>query len=247
MTTTGSKITSCVCAPSELSRAERTAMLDLLSRHFEGVTREQFEHDLHEKNVVLLLRNRDSGGLTGFSTMLASELRSFDGSPVSVICSGDTIVDPSGWNSSALPREWIAAVKRIRASYPNGPYYWLLITSGFRTYRLLSTFWRSFYPRFDAPTPLQQQRLLDHLAGLRFGSAYDAATGIVRFPRPQVLRPHLAGVPPQRRDDPHVAFFARRNPGHDKGDELACLCELTDSNLTRAGRRMVVGHEAPRP
>jgi hypothetical protein len=55
------------------------------------------------------------------------------------------------------------------------------------------------------------------------------------------LRPHLAGIPAARLDDPHVAFFARVNPGHVRGDELACLCELADSNLTRAGRRMVFG------
>jgi hypothetical protein len=45
-------------------------------------------------------------------------------------------------------------------------------------------------------------------------------------------------------DDPHVACFAARNPGHARGDELACLCELTESNLTRAGRRMVFGADA---
>ena len=136
---------------------------------------------------------------------------------------------------------WIAGRQPPARQYPNGPYYWLLITSGFRTYRLLSTFWQTFYPRFDAATPPDRQRLLDALACERFGDAYDPATGIVRFDRPQVLRPHLAGVPPERLDDPHVAFFARRNPGHARGDELACLCELDDANLTAAGRRMVFG------
>ena len=66
----------------------------------------------------------------------------------------------------------------------------------------------------------------------------------MRFERPQILRPHLAGIPPQRMDDPHVAFFVRRNPGHIRGDELACLCELSEDNLTRAGRRMVFGAAA---
>jgi hypothetical protein len=88
---------------------------------------------------------------------------------------------------------------------------------------------------------VDQQRLLDALAGERFGERYDAASGIVRFQRPQVLRPHLAGVALERMNDPHVAFFLRRNPGHARGDELACLCELDETNLTRAGRRMVFG------
>ena len=240
----GSTIASSVCAPSDLSPDQRDAMFDLLCRHFDGVAREQFERDLFEKNVVLLLHDRSSGALSGFSTMLVLETRSFDGSPVSVVCSGDTIVDPSAWNSPALPREWIAAVKRLRSAYPSGPYYWLLITSGFRTYRLLSTFWRTFYPRHDMATPPLFQQLLDHLAGQRFGETYDSQTGVMRFQRPQILRPHLAGIPASRLTDPHVAFFAQRNPGYIAGDELACLCELEDSNLTRAGRRMVMGPEA---
>jgi hypothetical protein len=240
---TPTSIAATLVARADLSRADRAAMHGLLDRHFAGVTREQFDRDLAEKNWALLLHDPD-GALVGFSTMLVYETR-VDDAPVSVVCSGDTIVDPSAWGAPTLPREWIAAVNRLRASaYPNGPLYWLLITSGFRTYRLLSTFWRTFYPRFDAPTPADQQRLLDVLAAERFGGAYDAASGIVRFARPQVLRPHLAGIPPQRLDDPHVAFFAQRNPGHARGDELACLCELAESNLTRAGQRMVFGGEA---
>jgi hypothetical protein len=224
-----------------LGDGERAEAFELLFRHFDGVSRVQFERDLAEKNAVLMLRDSASAALLGFSTMRVYEAR-FDGSPISVVCSGDTIVDPAAWNSPALPREWIAAVKRLRQQYPNGPYYWLLITSGFRTYRLLSTFWRRFYPHHDEPTPLSPQaRLLDALARERFGDCYDAVTGVVRFGRPQVLRSHLAGIPPQRLNDPHVAFFAARNPGHARGDELACLCELSDDNLTRAGQRMVFG------
>jgi hypothetical protein len=62
---------------------------------------------------------------------------------------------------------------------------------------------------------------------------------VVRFERPQVLRPNLRGIPEKRLHDPHVAFFARANPGHGKGDELVCLTEITSGNLTRAGWRMV--------
>jgi hypothetical protein len=238
--TFGSAILPAVCSPDDLSMRDRAEAFALLDRHFDGVSRNQFDRDISDKNVILTLRDAASGALLGFSTMLVYEMR-VDGAPVSVVCSGDTIVDPAAWSSSALPREWIAAVNRLRERYPNGPYYWLLITSGFRTYRLLSTFWQRFYPRYDEPTPPKDQKWLHALAVERFGDRYDPVTGIVRFARPQVLRPHLAGIPPQRMDDPHVAFFARTNPGNARGDELACLCELSEDNLTRAGRRMVFG------
>jgi hypothetical protein len=223
---------------NQLARADRDAMFALLDRHFLGITPLQFERDLSEKNWVILLHAGEQ--LVGFSTLLVYETH-FDRRPISVVCSGDTIVDPGAWSSAALPREWIAGVKRLREHYPRGPYYWLLITSGFRTYRLLSTFWKEFWPRFDGPTPAEEKYLLDTLACERFGDRYDTASGIVRLARPQLLRSHLAGIPAERLADQHVAFFNARNPGHVNGDELACLCELDDSNLTRAGQRMVFG------
>jgi hypothetical protein len=88
------------------------------------------------------------------------------------------------------------------------------------------------------PTPRPVQNLMDFLAERRFGSLYHRAEGVVRFERPQVLCDELRGIPASRLADPHVAFFARSNPGHERGDELVCLTELGHDNLTPAGARM---------
>jgi hypothetical protein len=201
----------------EVTEAERDAMFALLDEYFLGVTRAQFEFDLAEKNWVILLE--DAGRVRGFSTLLVQ---------AGVVYSGDTIVHREAWGSSALARTWLEAVRELR------PEYWLLITSGFRTYRFLPVFWKEFWPRFDAP---QRPALLETLARERFGSRYD--NGIVRFASPQVLRNGLKEIPPSRLDDPHVKFFAERNRGHAQGDELVCLCPLVAANQTAAGRRLV--------
>jgi hypothetical protein len=227
--------TSRLLPRSDLASADIAAMYDLLRAHFDGVTEDQFRQDLADKNWALLIER--AGRLVGFTTLLAYETSTPAG-PVSVIYSGDTIVSRDAWNSSTLPRSWIEAVAAIRTNYPRGRLLWLLITSGFRTYRLLPVFWREFYPRHDAPIPPSIRVTLDHLAAERFGPAYDPRAGIVRLPRPQRLRGLLADVPVTRQSDPHVAFFLARNPGHVVGDELVCLTELAPANLTPAGRRM---------
>jgi hypothetical protein len=220
---------------SELTRAQMHDMFQLLAHHFEGVIREQFDRDLTEKNWVVLIY-RDTR-LVGFSTLLVYE-SSFEGGPVSVVYSGDTIVAPEAWGTTALSRGWITAVNQIRGHYPRGRYYWLLLTSGFRTYRFLPVFWREFYPRFDVLTPASTVKLRDHLAAERFGKQYDSHLGIVRFHRPQRLRGELKVIPEERMADHHVAYFLAHNPGHVEGDELVCLTELCPENLTAAGRRM---------
>ncbi len=219
-----------------LTAAEREAMYGLLAAAFEGVTRERFAADLAEKAWALLLE--DETGLRGFSTLLLYESSPPGEEVCTVVYSGDTIVDPAAWGSAALPSCWIAAVRRLREEHPRGRLWWLLLTSGFRTYRFLPVFWREFWPRFDAPTPPGDQARLDFLAGEKLGGLYRPDQGIVRFPEPQRLHGELAEVPEGRLVDPHVMFFLQKNPNWRGGDELACLTELAEGNLTAAGRRM---------
>jgi hypothetical protein len=229
--------TSQLFAREDLSEHQRSQMFCLLNKHFDGVTREQFESDLAEKNWVILLHQEME--LTGFSTLLAYE-SSFQGKPLSIIYSGDTIVSPEAWGTTSLSRAWISCVKSLRESYPQGQYYWLLLTSGFRTYRFLPVFWKDFFPRFDLTNDHYKKKLIDHLAFERFGAQYHPKEGLVRFTKPQKLNTKLREVPDGRGTDPHVAYFLERNSGFIHGDELVCLTELCDENLTKAGRRMIL-------
>lgn len=231
-------MTGRLVAISDLTEAEREAMLTLLSTHFHGATRDSFQRDLGDKNFCLLIES--GSGVLGFSTMHVYEAL-VDGELMTVVYSGDTIVDPAAWASAALPRSWITGVYAVRQQFPRGRLVWLLLTSGFRTYRLLPTFWKAFYPRFDAPTPPDWQRVLMTLAAARFGERYDPATGIVRILHPQPLRAHLAHVAENRLADPHVRFFLERNPGHADGDELVSIADLSPENLTPVGRRVAFG------
>jgi hypothetical protein len=163
----------------------------------------------------------------------------FDGEPITVLYSGDTIVAPEAWGTPALARAWIAGVNHVRTTIPGRRCFWLLLSSGFRTYRFLPVFWREFHPCHSAPVPAPAQRLLNQLACEGYGAQFDAESGIVRFAEPQRLRGHLANVPEGRDQNPHVAFFLARNPGHARGDELVCLTEICETNLTAAGRRVV--------
>ncbi len=221
---------------AELTTGEQEALFTLLTAHFQGVTRERFAADLAEKNWILFLE--EEGRLRGFSTLRIYATDGPGAEPLTVIYSGDTIVEQGAWASAALPKSWIAAVRALRQRHPRGRLLWLLLTSGFRTYRFLPVFWRDFWPRPGSETPTEVRALIDHLARERFGPLFDAASGVVRFPEPQVLREGFGAIPQGRLADPHVAFFLEQNPGWVQGDELVCLTELTEANLTPAGRRM---------
>lgn len=239
-------MTPFVCAPAStrlhgrivdigtLTGAMRDDMFTLLASHFVGVDRQTFGRDLDEKSTAILVVD-DVGQLRGFSTMVVYESYAA-GRSIWVVYSGDTIVDRASWGTPALARAWVRAVRQLAPADAH-EVYWLLLTSGFRTYRFLPVFFRDFYPRHDRAT-CPEEALLSTLARERFGSQYDEATGIVRLVKPQVLAPDLIALPSGRLTDPHVAFFLARNGGFVDGDELACLARIDDSNLTPAARRM---------
>lgn len=227
---------ACPCA--SLTNAQRGEMLALLQEHFDGVSEAQFQTDLDAKDWALRISR--GGTLVGFSTLKAYTTE-YAGRAWNVIYSGDTVMSPEAWGSPVLARAWIALVRAIQSSTPGERWHWLLLSSGFRTYRFLPVFWREFWPRYDAEPNDETRDVMAALAREQFDGGYDAAAGVVRFPRPQRLKQHLAPVPEGRSQDPHVRFFLERNPGHAAGDELVCFASLGDDNLTAAGQRMVRG------
>ena len=242
----GARLVASVVPHTAVTLEERRQMFALLRKHFACTSRERFEADLREKETVILLRDAGSGRIQGFSTLMRMTAE-LDRRDVVAFFSGDTIIDREYWGETTLSRAWGQVVfgeaDRIAAERPGTSVYWFLICSGYKTWRFLPVFFRQFYPNADGPTPLGVRRLLDTLATRKFGDQYVPAEGVVRFREATPLRPGVADVTDGRLRDSQVAFFARVNPGHAAGDELACLAEISRSNLTKAGLRMVSSHE----
>ncbi len=222
---------------SALAERDIDAMFDLYQRYYDATSRRLFETDLGSKHHVIMLREA-CGTLAGFST-LAIVTAEIDGKPLRAIYSGDTIIDHAHWGTQALAFTWIRFAGTIKAQAPHEPLYWFLIVKGHRTYRYLSAFSVDFHPHWARPTPPATRRVMDALAHGRFASAYDAARGVVSFPRSLGhLKPEWAVVEETEASRPDVAFFLRSNPGYARGDELVCLTELASRNLRPLARRV---------
>jgi hypothetical protein len=225
-------------ACAALDRAQVDAMLRLFQTFYDQVEPALFLRDLAQKDQVILLRDEEQGVLRGFSTLALYE-RCIHGQRMSVVYSGDTIVEPDYWGTPELPSHWIKSVLALSFELAQ-PLYWLLIASGYKSYRFLPVLYREFYPCYLRPTPADAQALIDALAADRFGADYDARSGIVRFRQGATpLRPGLAEVSAERLRNPHIRYFVARNPGHVEGDELVCLTRIHPDNFTPAGLRMV--------
>jgi hypothetical protein len=216
---------------ASLRSTEIEAMWALFEASYQGVARSEFGRDLSEKHHVIVLKDA-AGVLQGFSTLLAID----EPHQWCAVFSGDTIVAPQFWGQTALQRAfiWYLMVQRLKRSVP---VYWFLITKGYRTFLLLTRYFPTHWPRHDAPTPAFEAKLLDRLCTRKFGAAWDAEAGLLRFTGDVGrLADELADVPARLSKDPDVAFFLQKNPNWRSGDELCCLAAADDAFVQKTTR-----------
>ena len=214
-------------------------MFALMETYYDHVRREAFDADLDEKNWVIHLIDPAGGAIRGFSTQMLLEQEA-DGRPVRALFSGDTIIHRDHWGTNPLARVWGQFALSLIDAHPPDELVWFLITKGYKTYRFLPLFFREFYPRRGVSTPGWASAIIDAAAGSKYPRRYDPAAGVIRAGRFACrLRGGVADVTPGRLRDPHVRFFASRNPGHARGDELCCIAPLTRENFTPAAYRVI--------
>lgn len=220
---------------ADLGEHEVDAMYALYERYYGGGDAQSFRADLAQKSHVIWLA--EGVRLCGFST-LATQTFHASAHEARAVFSGDTIVDHAYWGEQALARAFSRFAGRLKAERPAQPLYWFLISKGYRTYRYLHAFAHRYFPHPSCATPPDVQACMDTLARSRFGSAYRAELGIVRFdPVRGYLRAPWNSVREGLRARPEVRLFLERNAGYVDGDELVCLTELCASNLRSIARR----------
>jgi hypothetical protein len=208
----------------------------LFQEAYDGADRARFERDLREKDQIILLHDRMTGALKGFSTVL---VRRMPGARrATVVFSGDTVIHRDYWGQKQLQIAFVRILLLLKARAPFTPLYWFLISKGYRTYMLLANAFPRAVPRHDRAEDPALRAALDTLAEQRFGAAYDPARGIVRLAAHERVRDGLAPITPRHLANAHVRFFAARNPGHVLGDELACLALVRLVDLLAVATRL---------
>jgi len=233
-----SRLSGKIVEVSSLSSTQRDRLFDLMNSCFLGVVRDRFERDLLEKPSVILLEDKNTHQIQGFSTLLWIDAI-VDDLPIKAVFSGDTVVDREYWGETELGRLWIRSLLDTAGRFPQCRVYWFLISMGYRTYRALPLFFKDYYPRWEMPTPTFDKKLLDVFGRIKLGSSYDARTGVVHHDPPRErLKPGISEITALHLENPVVRFFAQKNPHHQDGDELACIARVSDDNLTSVARKL---------
>lgn len=227
-----------------LSQRQTDRMFNLMSAYFDNVCKDKFEKDLNEKHWVIILKDSAGGEIQGFSTFMLLDSAA-DNTPVKGIFSGDTIVDKKYWGETELMRVWGKFIISLMEKYKDYKLYWFLSSMGYKTYKFLPVYLNEFYPRYDKKTPPFEQKVLDAFAYKKYPLEYNGDTGIIHFDRKkECLKTGMADIAPNRLKNPHIKFFAEKNPLFWQGDELACIAELSEENMKPAMKRTIFGRGA---
>lgn len=223
----------------QLSQEARDEMWRLYVSHYENVDRATFCADLEEKQEVFLGRDRVTGDIVGFSTAILYNHR-YRGRDLGVYFSGDTIIHPDYWGQTAFHSCVTQRLARWKLRHPFTPLYWFLICSGYRTYLTMARNVPDHYPHFRHGCPDWERGLIDELSRSRYGDAYRAQQGVIRFDGAQVrLRPAIAPFTHEVTQLEEVAFFLDANPGCHDGDELAVIGRINLKTFRHVAVRFV--------
>lgn len=219
------------------SEQEKEVFYQLLCQCFLGVTWHDFMRDFQEKDAVMILRKEHSEGeIVGWSTLMVLTLTLLD-TEVKAIFSGDTAVLPAYRSSTGLGVELSRYFLQMREQFPQHTVYYILISKGWRTYKIMPFFFKQFSPRYDKLNSPYDKAVMDAFGKKKYPHHYNPATGVVTFSSQKLKTESVDAIPLKR--DAHTEFFLHSNPGYLNGNELVCVARIVPDNFTHALQRML--------
>lgn len=210
-------------------------MFELYREYYDYANHDTFTTDLSNKNNAIIVYHQQK--IVGFTT-IKNYCINFQGRKIQIIFSGDTIMHHNFWQNPILSTTWLKYAGFIKAQQSTLPLFWLLIVKGHRTYRFLPVYSKVFYPNYRYQTPAFEQSLMDHLSKTIFKDNYIPERGTIHNPYQGQLKTQWAEIPVNIKKREDIRFFLEKNANYVNGDELVCLCELSESNLKPFSRRL---------
>lgn len=212
----------------ELCSGDIEEMYLLMTEFYDNMERNIFLKDLSDKKYCIVLRD-EQGRIKGFSTQKIVSFN-IDGKEIHGIFSGDTIIHKSSWGSLELFRVFADFFFDVGERYEE--FYWFLIVKGYKTYKILPTFFKEFYPNSLTETPEQLKKIMDSFGENFYPNEYNRKTGVIEYKKiKDKLKEGVADITEKRLRDRDIKFFKERNPEYFRGNDMVCITSLKRDNL----------------
>ncbi len=213
-----------------LSEGQKRRMFSLMDEFYENMAWEVFESDLLKKDYCIILYDKNNV-IQGFSTQQIISVV-LPEKTVYGVFSGDTIVHKNFW-ATRHPLFSIFANFFEEYSRDYEDFYWFLICKGYKTYKILPTFFNEFYPNCSATTPEYEQKIM-HAFGKSYSKDYNEKSGVIEYSATKdKLKLGVADIDERQLKNKHTAFFVKQNPFHTAGHDMVCITSLHKHNYQK--------------
>jgi hypothetical protein len=209
-------------------------MYDLYAAYYENTSLDIFLNDLSKKSGVILVTRKADDKIVGFSTQTFFDIK-VDGKRVRGIFSGDTIIDQAYWGNNALANTFYRRLIIERIKRPFTPFYWFLISKGYKTYLLLTNNFYNYYPNVNGKDE-KYRRITEQYCEQLFPEYFDKDKMLLDFGQSYVrLKGEVAEITPELKSaSKHIAFFEKVNPTWRRGTEVPCIGACDYESLFRS-------------
>ncbi len=214
-----------------LSQSDKNRMFYLMDKFYENMSLQVFLSDLHDKDYCIVLFDEDNT-IQGFSTQKIIEVNLAE-KVVYGVFSGDTIVHKDFWGTPhPLFRVFGQFFEKYSRDYDE--FYWFLICKGYKTYKILPTFFNEFYPCYKYETPRDKQELINAF-GISYSQDFNKSTGVIEYKGVKdKLRSGVADIDENKLKNKHTAFFVKKNPNYNSGFDMVCITSLKKPNYQKS-------------
>ena len=235
------KLEGSILKIKDISEEEVAEMYSLMAEFYDNVAKDTFLQDLAEKDYCILIRD-EGEKIRGFSTQKILKLDN-EGEKIHGVFSGDTIIHKKYWGDLSLFKTFANFFFPYGERFEN--FYWFLIVKGYKTYKILPTFFKTFYPNAEKETPEEIRKIIDFFWKTEYPGEYNRSTGVIEYSKiKDSLKKGVADITEKELRDRHINFFLKMNPHYEKGNDLICIASLKKEFLKDKVKKILFGHES---
>jgi hypothetical protein len=171
------QLKGCIVEKKDLSSSDIEMMYELMDTFYDNMSKENFLTDLYKKDYCIVLRD-ETGKIWGFSTQQILHIP-LGNQMIHGVFSGDTIIHKDYRGNMELFIVFARYFFQFEEKYKD--FYWFLICKGYKTYRMLPTFFHEFYPNYKEENPEQIKEIIDAFGRYYSSGEYDPMSGVLCY------------------------------------------------------------------
>jgi hypothetical protein len=224
---------------NDISDTDIQEMHRIFIKYYNHADLDAFTSDIRKKQYVLLITHPTSGIIVGFTTIAIINL-TYKRKNVLGLFSGDTILEKEFWGSRRWQLTWAWFCLKLKLMNLRSPFFWLLISKGYKTYLLMANNFNRYYPRLDSEDE-QLADIVDLYCEQLFPAQYIKDLRILDFgDQYQSLQSHVAEISPHLREtQPKIKYFEELNPNWRRGTELPCVGVINISLVIGFAKKVI--------